>query len=88
MSGVSQRSSGGVQRAGVPQLEADAWVLRVTFHIDQGVVACVAAVVVGAMLLAHGLQANELARKAVGADQVACGQAHVADVEQMNHGGS
>jgi hypothetical protein len=74
-------------RAGVAQFEAHALLLRVAFDVDQRVLARVAAVVGRAMLLAHRLQAEDFARKAVGADGVARAQAHVADVQQIDHGG-
>ena len=85
---VAELGRGGSQRAGLAQLEAHGVVARVAFEVHQRVVAVVAAVVVRAGLDAHPLQADDFARKTVGADQVARAEPDVADVEQVDHGGA
>jgi hypothetical protein len=85
---VADLTRGSVQRRAVTQFEAHAVVLRVAFDVDQGVVAVVAAVVAGAGLLARQFQPDHLAREAVGRGQVTRAEPNVADVEQVDQGGS
>jgi hypothetical protein len=82
---VAELGGGGLQRAGMAQLEADGVVLRVAFEIHQRVLAVVAAVVARAGLDPHQFQADDVTRKAVGRRQVARAQSDVADVEQVDH---
>ena len=83
---VAELGRGRLQRAGMAKLEAHRVVARIAFEVHEGMVAIVAAVVVRAGLDAHQFQANDLARKTVGPDQVAGAEPDVANVEQIDHG--
>ena len=84
--GVAEFRSGRVQFIGGAQLEAHRVVRRVAVEVHQGVVATVAAEVRGARLLPCALQAEHLTRKEVRLVTLPGSEAHVANIEQVDHG--